>query len=147
MGHNKKSNDIRTKALTQKAFLSFYKSNRCNISKACELTKIARSTVFTWRNEEPQFAKAMEDVYEGLIDKAEEQLTVNIEQGKETSLIFYLANKGKTRGWQSINKAEISGALRIDPIVVVPVVSAPPPLPPLDGSSSPSQSSAQEVRK
>jgi hypothetical protein len=41
-----------------------------------------------------------------MIDIAESQLFQNLRKGKETSLFFYLCNKGKGRGWQSINKIE-----------------------------------------
>lgn len=112
--------DLANTAINKRMFLSFYEQNRCNHSKAARLTGVSREVIYDWQKNDPQFVKDMQSVYEGLIDQAEEQLTMNIEQGKETSLIFYLANKGKVRGWQSINKVEMSGTVKIEPITIVP---------------------------
>lgn len=90
----------------QKLFLSLHDKKACNVSLTCNAIGISRETYYEWRKKYPSFNKACEDSEEGLIDRAESQLVINWQSGKETSLIFFLCNKGKHRGWQNRHMIE-----------------------------------------
>ena len=71
-----------------------------NISKACRIMGIDRSTHYDWYNNNPHYKQLFDDLQEGMIDLAETMLMSNIEDAKETSIIFFLKTKGKKRGYQ-----------------------------------------------
>lgn len=85
-------------------FVQMFLKFNCNVAAACIATGISRSTYGIWLEKYPEFREAVTESQEALLDFAEEQLIKNIAAGKETSLIFYLCNKGKVRGWQSVNR-------------------------------------------
>ncbi len=70
------------------------------IYHACKKAgNISRSTYYRYVREDPEFAKAVEDIKEAQVDYVEGQLIKNISKGKETSIIFYLKSKAKNRGY------------------------------------------------
>ena len=69
--------------------------------------------------EDPEFAKAVEDIKEAQIDYVEGELIKNIAQGKETSIIFYLKSKAKKRGYTDKSEVDItSGGKSISDIKI-----------------------------
>jgi hypothetical protein len=87
-------------------FISAFERAACNITLTSKNTDIDRGTYYQWMEKDPKFKKAIEVHEAAMVDIAESQLFKNLRAGKETSLFFYLCNKGKRRGWQSINKIE-----------------------------------------
>jgi len=87
-------------------FIKQYEKAGCNISATCQAIHIDRKTYYNWRKSDEKFAQACTDIEDGLIDLAESQLFKNITDGKETSLIFFLCNKGRHRDWQTVSKIE-----------------------------------------
>ena len=87
-------------------FLQAFEQSACNITLAAKRVNIDRKTYYNWMEKDSSFRKEIEAHNESMIDIAESQLFKNLRDGKETSLFFYLCNKGKVRGWQSINKIE-----------------------------------------
>ena len=70
------------------------------IYHACKKAgNISRSTYYRYMKEDPEFAKAVEDIKEAQIDYVEGELIKNISKGKETSIIFYLKSKARDRGY------------------------------------------------
>ena len=92
--------------IRKKLFLEAFERAACNITLASKNTDIDRGTYYHWMEKDPKFKKAVEAHQASLVDIAESQLFKNLRDGKETSLFFFLCNKGKGRGWQSINKIE-----------------------------------------
>jgi transposase-like protein len=88
-----------TVANKKKITLDVYNKSLGNISAACREAGISRETFYRWRREDPKFLAATDEVNESSIDFAESMLLKNIKEGKETSLIFYLKTKGKSRGY------------------------------------------------
>lgn len=80
-------------------FLEVFENNTANISAACAAAGIARSTFYLWMKEDPDFKDQAEAIQESMIDLAESKLLENIKSNKETSIIFYLKTKGKSRGY------------------------------------------------
>ena len=72
---------------------------------ACKKAGISRDTFYRWYKD-PEFKKVIDQVDEELIDKAESRLLINIEKGKETSLIFFLKNKAPKK-WRDVHELEI----------------------------------------
>lgn len=96
----------------QKLFIELFEKNGTNISQTAKKVGIARETYHRWYNECNTFKKEIDAIKEGMIDFAESMLYKNIKNGKETSLIFYLKNKAKHRGYdaeQQINQIQIQG--------------------------------------
>lgn len=77
-----------------------------NIALACIISGVARRTYHEWKQSDPDFMDAVTEINEAQIDAAERALLQNVKDGKETSIFFYLCNKGRGRGWQSINKIQ-----------------------------------------
>ena len=90
----------------QKLFLQLFEHKAANISMTCESIGISRDTYYEWRKKYPKFDQGCKEIEEGLIDFAESQIIINIKNGKETSLIFFLCNKAKHRGWENLNKIQ-----------------------------------------
>jgi hypothetical protein len=69
------------------------------VCQACEATGISRSTFYRWRDEDPEFSEAVDEVAEAQIDFVESKLMKLINQGDTTATIFYLKTRGKRHGW------------------------------------------------
>lgn len=82
----------------QKQFLKVYDEKAGNVSAACKSMNIARRTFYNWKENET-FREELEFVDEESIDFAESKLKMNIAEGKEASIFFYLKTKGKHRGY------------------------------------------------
>ena len=71
-----------------------------NVSKASKIVGIDRTTHYLWLNNNQHYKQLFDDLQESMIDIAETMLMTNIEDAKETSIIFFLKTKGKKRGYQ-----------------------------------------------
>lgn len=89
-------------------FLEVFANNLGNVQDSCKAAGIARKTFYNWRDSDEDFAQAVEEIQEGLIDLAESKLLENIKSGKTNEILFYLRTKGKYRGY--IERQEITGA-------------------------------------
>lgn len=79
------------------------------ISTACEMCGEHRRQYYKWMDTDKKFRKAVEEISEREIDFAESALLKNIRAGKEKSIIFYLSNKARTRGYG--DKVAIEGSV------------------------------------
>lgn len=75
------------------------------LSKAAKILGCTYNTIYNYSVRYPEVKEALHDIKEARKDLAEEKLQDNIEDGKETSLIFYLKTQAKDRGY--IEKQEI----------------------------------------
>ncbi|MCD8294751.1 MAG: DNA-packaging protein [Clostridia bacterium] len=80
-------------------FLQALSESRGIIVYACKATGIARSTFYTWREQDEEFRRAVEDIMEAQIDFVEGKLLRRISAEETTAIIFYLKTKGKRRGY------------------------------------------------
>ena len=74
------------------------------VTNACEMVGCSRETFYKYYREDEEFAKNVDSVGDIALDFAETQLHKNIKDQRETSIIFYLKTKGKSRGY--IEKTE-----------------------------------------
>ena len=89
-------------------FLEVFANNLGNVQDSCKAAGIARKTFYNWKDGDEDFAQAVEEIQEGLIDLAESKLLENIKSGKTNEILFYLRTKGKYRGY--VERQEITGA-------------------------------------
>ncbi len=68
----------KTTSLNKEKTIKSYIDCKFNISKACKASKIARKTFYRWIKEDPDFAQAIEDAKESLIDDVEDILLKKI---------------------------------------------------------------------
>lgn len=80
-------------------FIKALEKSRGNIKKACAAVNISRGLYYKWRDADPDFKRAAEDINEGEIDVAEDQLRARMDAGDTTAIIFFLKTKGKGRGY------------------------------------------------
>lgn len=88
-------------------FLAAYVDAMCNVSLACNNCKIAQSTVYLWRKEDPEFKQRMEDLLEIRIDFYENALDKQAQKGNIAAIAFFLKCRAKSRGY--IERTEITG--------------------------------------
>ncbi len=96
-----------TKPTKKELFLQGLELNLGNISAACNQANISRQTYYRWIEDE-SFSELCDNIKEGLIDLAENQLLNKINKGDITAIIFFLKCKGKKRGYTEKQEVEIS---------------------------------------
>lgn len=69
------------------------------VSSAAKRLGISRTQLHRLINSHPTIKEALDDAREEMKDFAEGQLFMNIRDGKETSLIFFLKTQAKDRGY------------------------------------------------
>jgi hypothetical protein len=76
------------------------------ITSACREVGISHESYRQWCMSDPEFKKACEEARrngeELGLDEAESALFRNIKDGKESSIFYYLNNKGKDRGYSKL---------------------------------------------
>lgn len=95
------------------AFISALNAHACNVTQAVESAGVGRSTVYEWKEKDPEFRKKWEEAEESMIDIVESQLLTNIREGKEASCIFFLKTRGKKRGYVEKQEIDLSGGLNV----------------------------------
>jgi len=78
----------------QKLMLEALSETFFNITASCKMVGIDRQTHYNWVGKFDHYKKACEEIENSFINIAESQLKKNINEGKETSLIFFLKCKG-----------------------------------------------------
>ena len=82
-------------------FIEAYRLDN-NVSKACKLAKIGRTTYYRWMK--TSFASKVDEVVESLKDQIENKLISKALEGDNACLIFYCKTRMKDRGY--IEKSE-----------------------------------------
>jgi hypothetical protein len=111
--------------IKKKAMLQALEKTMGNVSKACELVDINRTTHYNWMNDDPDYRAAVDSVGDLALDFVESKLfelidgptrdvitEEGIQQVKDaptpSAVIFYLKTRGKKRGY--VERQEITGA-------------------------------------
>jgi len=102
-------------------FLEVFANNLGNVQDSCKAAGISRATYYVWKDNDQDFAQAVEEIQEGLIDLAESKLLDNIKSGKTNEILFYLRTKGKYRGY--VERQEITGADGAPPKIEIEIVN------------------------
>jgi transposase-like protein len=88
-----------TKRHLKKELIEALSNSLGNVTIACKLVGINRSTFYEWLKNDPEFKTEVEAIEEEALDFVEDALKKKIQQGDTTAIIFYLKCKGKKRGW------------------------------------------------
>lgn len=93
----------------EKQAITILKKKAGNVSLTCEAMNMSRDTFYEWKKKSIEFAAAVEEVNESLIDFVESKLMENINNNDNASTIFFLKTKGKQRGYVEKQEIEHSG--------------------------------------
>lgn len=78
------------------------RENHGNISRACELAGITRTTYYRWIQDKKFAKKADRAIDAGkaaLVDAAEKALAANVKDGDQRAIEYTLNSQGRDRGW------------------------------------------------
>ena len=78
------------------------------VSFACKQTHVNRNTYHYWKNNDPDFAEAVQNIEQEQKEVVEARLLRKIHEGDTRAITFYLERKGKDLGYA--NSVEMSGA-------------------------------------
>ena len=83
----------------KKAMLEALTASKGIVTNACAVVGIDRGTHYNWLKEDADYAKAVADLDNVVLDFAENKLHELIDSGDTTATIFFLKTKGKKRGY------------------------------------------------
>ena len=83
----------------KKEIIEILSKNLGNVTAACEKVGISRATFYDWRRTDADFDEAITEINERTLDFVEGQLLKGISVGNAKLIIFYLVNRGKSRGY------------------------------------------------
>jgi hypothetical protein len=84
---------------TKKALLSALEASLGVVTIACRNVGVSRVTFYEYLKEDPEFAEAVREMDDVVLDFAESQLHKQIKDNNTAATIFYLKTKGKRRGY------------------------------------------------
>ena len=84
-----------------------FRKKGCNIAATCLAANISRQTFYRWRKLDEEFAEAIEESEESVIDNVESKLLAAVNDDKLDAIKFFLRTKGKKRGY--VERQEITG--------------------------------------
>ena len=87
------------------------------VTNACNLANVSRAMFYKWKEDDPEFLRAVEDVEDIALDFVESALHRQINDGNPASTIFYLKTKGKRRGYIEKQQIEHSGEIAGAPVI------------------------------
>jgi len=102
----KKAFDI-SKEKKKKAMLKALAKHNGIIYKAAKEVGCSRQLFWVYGNEDEEFRKEAKEITEIQIDKVEERLLGRIEEGSDKLIEFYMATKGKHRGYKKTQDIEV----------------------------------------
>lgn len=97
------------RTIKKKRLLKSLQQNNGIISHACDAAKISRKTYYEWMQQDEDFATAVDEIQEGVIDVVENELMKQIKEGNTTASIFFLKTRGKHRGYIERSEVEHKG--------------------------------------
>lgn len=102
----------------KKKLLKHLGEGRGIISYACQKAGVSRQTFYNWKTEDDEFAQAVENISEDIIDVVESKLLSQINDNNLTAIIFFLKTKGRSRGYveQTDVNANITGGMKLRPL-------------------------------
>ena len=84
--------------MTEDKFIDIFELKQGNIKQTCKAIGVSRQWYYNHYKVDT-FKKRVDDVMEGLIDDTVSQLHINIQEGKEASVFYFLKTQAKHRGY------------------------------------------------
>lgn len=88
-------------AESKKKFLAALDEHLGIISYAAAASGISRRNVYIWLDNDSEFLRAVREIEDKQIDFVERKLLENIKNGDSRCMVFYLATKGRRRGYSN----------------------------------------------
>lgn len=112
---NVKRNGTRiTTRKRKRILLKALEENKGLVTFACKSCNISKQSYYKYFHADPEFRKLVEQIQENVLDFAEHCLYRNMNQGSDSSTIFYLKCRGRSRGY--IEKQDIQNTIINDPL-------------------------------
>lgn len=92
----------------QDSFVNAYTANLFNVSEACRLTGIGRTTFYRWIKDDEHFREKLKVARDEKIDFIENALMTKIAKGDTIAIIFALKCLAKSRGYVETQQHRIS---------------------------------------
>ena len=108
------SNEQNRTIIAKKAFIEAMYKCLGIVSKAAELSGIARGSHYRWMDEDPEYKREIESVPDYVLDFVEDKLHTLIKDQDTTATIFYLKTKGKKRGYIERSEVDMSGNVGVN---------------------------------
>lgn len=110
-----KKTDTRTQAHKEqkrttegkKAVLQALEARLGVVTISCQEAGVSRAQFYEWKNTDPEFAKAVDEIQEVALDYVEEKLFRNITNRDTQSILFYLRCKGGKRGYADRHEVKV----------------------------------------
>lgn len=102
---------------TKEQFLTIVKDNLGVVTDICHDLNISRPTYYNYINSNEEIKKEIETINDVCVDFAERMLFKRIAEGSDSSIFYYLNNKGKKRGYNV--KEEPGKEINQPPIIVI----------------------------
>lgn len=102
------STSERTEQL-KKEVLDALEKSLGNVTTACKMVGIGRTTFYDWCNIDEEFKRQVDDVQNITLDYVEGKLIKQIKEDNVTSIIFYLKTRGKSRGYVERQEIQTDG--------------------------------------
>ena len=107
-----------TREAQKRCFLDTLEHNMCHLSNAAKVAGVSFKTYYNWRNADPDFADAVDEIFEKKKDEVEDALFELIKKREPRSVIFAAKTLCRDRGYreeQNINvSAEEPFEIKID---------------------------------
>lgn len=98
-----------TTAQKKKRFIKAYSSRLCNISKACEVVGVSRTTYYKWLDKDDSFKKQLKEAEEDFFDSLETTMFSKAITDKDTTMLIWLSKtKMKHRGYVERQEQEVT---------------------------------------
>jgi len=92
----------------KKGMMDALRATHGNVSAAAAKMDISRMQHYEWLKTDPEYAQAVHDIQEGIVDFSESALLKQIKEGNIAAIIFHLKTQGKRRGY--VERIESTGA-------------------------------------
>lgn len=93
------SEGTKLNAIKKQAMLKALEKHLGNVTLAAREVGIMRKTHYDWMNADAEYKQTVEELSNVTLDFAEGKLMELVDEKNVTAVIYYLNNKGKTRGY------------------------------------------------
>lgn len=108
-GHGADFTDLTTLNENQIKLLDALEDSKGIVTEACRNVNLSRQIHYDWLKDNEEYAQAYKAIEDTAIDFVEGMMFERIEEGSDGLIKFYLATKGKKRGYIERTEVEHSG--------------------------------------
>ena len=94
------------KGKDKNVFLEALRNSMGMVYEAAKKCKITPQTHYRWLQDDAEYAEQVKEINEANLDLAESKLLQNIKAGNQQAIMYYLNNKGKSRGYNTESETD-----------------------------------------